>query len=76
MVNSCPKLYFINNTYKLVLYMDPSDYRHGAYLSQLVPTGDRDESREEPIRSSVAHLVELKDGRQSKKKHLLCTGLR
>ena len=76
MVNSCPKLYFINNTYKLVLYMDPSDYGHGAYLSQLVPTGDMDETREEPIRSSLAHLVKLKDGRQSKKKLLQCTGLR
>ena len=47
MVNSCPKLYFINNAYKVVL---ASDYAHGAYLCQLVTTGERDETREEPIR--------------------------
>ena len=40
MVNACPKLYFVNNSYKVVLYMDESDYAHGAYLCQIAPTGE------------------------------------
>ena len=35
MVNACPKLYFINNTNKILLYKDASDYAHGAYLCQI-----------------------------------------
>ena len=49
MVNACPKLYFINNAYKVVLYTDASDYAHGAYLCQIAPNGEGEE-REEPIR--------------------------
>jgi len=37
MVNTCPVLYFINNTYKIVLYTDASGYAHGAYLCQIKP---------------------------------------
>jgi len=43
-------VYFINNAYKVVFYTNASDYAHGAYLCQLVPTCDKDETREEPIR--------------------------
>ena len=50
MVNSCPKLYFINNAYKVVLFTDASDYAHGAYLCQLVTTDGDEILREEPIR--------------------------
>ena len=50
MVNACPKLYFINNAYKVVLYTDASDYAHGAYLCQIAPYGEGEEVREEPIR--------------------------
>ena len=50
MVNSCPKLYFINNAYKVVLYTDASDYAHGAYLCQLVTTDGDEILREEPIK--------------------------
>ena len=55
MVNACPKLYFINNAYKVVLYTDASDYAHGAYLCQIAPNGEGEEMtsskwREEPIR--------------------------
>jgi hypothetical protein len=39
MVNACPKLYFINNAYKVVLYTDASDYAHGAYLRQVLEKG-------------------------------------
>ena len=49
MVNACPKLYFINNAYKVVLYTDASDYVHGAYMCQIAPTGEGEETREEPI---------------------------
>ena len=33
MVNTCPKLYFMNNMHKIVLYSDASDYAHGALLT-------------------------------------------
>ena len=33
-----------------MLYTDASDYAHGAYLCQLVPSCEMDEAREEPIR--------------------------
>ena len=49
-VNACPKLYFINNACKVVLYTDAPDYAHGAYLCQIAPTGEGEETREEPIR--------------------------
>jgi len=29
LVNACPKLYFIKNEYKIILYTDASDYAHG-----------------------------------------------
>ena len=50
MVNTSPKLYFINNAYMVVLYTDALDYAHGAYLCQIAPTGEGEETREEPIR--------------------------
>jgi hypothetical protein len=50
MVNSCHKLYFIKNAYKVVLYTDISDNAHGAYLCQLVTTDGDEILREEPIR--------------------------
>ena len=43
MVNTCPKLYFINNAYKVLIYTDASDYAHGAYLCQINPTGRKRE---------------------------------
>ena len=68
MVNVCPKLYFINNTYSIVLYTDASDYAHGAYLCQISQTGEGKRERNQ-YDSSVAHFVELKFyGRQSKMK--------
>ena len=50
MVNACPKLYFINNAYKVVLYTEATDYAYGAYLCQITPTGEGEETREEPRR--------------------------
>ena len=50
MVNACPKLYFINSTYKIILYTDASDYAHGAYLCQIRPSTETSEETEEPIR--------------------------
>jgi len=75
MVNACPKLYFINNAYNVVLYTDASDDAQGAYLCQIAPTGEGEEMQEEPIRFLVAHLVELKvDGQQSKRKLMQSIG--
>jgi len=50
MVNTCLKLYFINYTYKIVLYTDASDYAHGAYLCQIKPASETSAEIEEPIR--------------------------
>ena len=50
MVNACPKLYFINSSYKIILYTDASDYAHGAYLCQIRPATETSEETEEPIR--------------------------
>ena len=49
MVNTCPKLYFINSTYKIVLYTDASDYAHGAYLCQIKPATETSLEMGEPI---------------------------
>jgi len=37
MINTYPKLYSINNTYKIVLYTDALDYEHGAYQCHIKP---------------------------------------
>ena len=50
MANTCPKLNFINNTYKIVLYTGASDYTHGAHLGQLEPATETSAKIEEPIR--------------------------
>ena len=50
MVNACLKLYFINSTYKIILYTDASDYAHGTYLCQIRPATKTSEEIEEPIR--------------------------
>jgi len=47
MVNACLTLYFINSSYKILLYADASDYAHGAYLCQISPAT---ETSEEPVR--------------------------
>ena len=47
MVNACPKLYFINSKYKILLY---TDYAHGANLCQIRPATETSEETEEPIR--------------------------
>ena len=63
-VNSCLKLYFINNAYKVVLYTDASDYVHRVYLCQFFKLTREGNERGT---TSVVHLVELKfDGRRSK----------
>ena len=49
MVNACPKLYFINSLYKIILYTDASDYAHGAHLCQIRPATETSEETEEPI---------------------------
>jgi len=49
MVNACVKLYFINRTYKILLYTDASDYALGAYLRQIRPWTETSEEIE-PIR--------------------------
>jgi len=48
MVNTCPKLYFINRTYKILLYRDASDYTLGAPVSNQTRHRDQFEM-EEPI---------------------------
>ena len=35
LVNSCPKLYFIDNNLLVIFYTDASNNTHGAYLCQL-----------------------------------------
>ena len=60
MVNACPKLYFINNAYKVVLYTDASDYAHGAYLCQIAPNGEGRNIERNQYDFSEAHSAELK----------------
>ena len=72
MVNTCPKLYFINNAYKVVLYTDASDYAqldHTCVGSLQRAMGRKRERNQKD--SSVARLAELKcDGQQSKRKRM------
>ena len=49
LVNSCPKLIFIDYQLPIILYTDASDYAHGAYLCQLRGLTDGT-TVEEPIR--------------------------
>ena len=49
MVNTCSKLYFINSTYKIVLYTDALDYAHGAYLCQIEPATETSLEMEDPV---------------------------
>ena len=45
MMNACPKLYFINRTYKILLYTDASDYARGAFLYQIRPATETSKDR-------------------------------
>ena len=48
MVNTCRQLYFINNTFKIELYSDASDFAHGA--DQIKPATETSTEIEELIR--------------------------
>ena len=46
MMNAFPNLYFVNSTFKILLYTDASDYAHGAYLCQIRPATETSEETE------------------------------
>ena len=76
MVNACPKLYFIDSTYKITLYTDASDYAHGAHLCQVRPATETSEETEEPIRfltGSFSGTDEMVHNREGGRLHILGT---
>ena len=67
MVNACPKLYFINSTYKIILYTDASDYAHGVYLCQIRLATETSEEKEAfAICWSLKKLDDLLGGERSR----------
>jgi len=58
LVNSGPKLYFIDYQLAIILYTDASYYAHGAYLCQLRRLTDGI-TVEEPIRLMIEDLLDL-----------------